>query len=267
MKQLIYFGFVQAKSCLFAVVIFSSLALTQVIDVPFISRYDLILCICLLTQFLMVYAKIETWDEVKVIGVFHFIGLALEIYKVHMGSWSYPEEAWSKIFGVPLYSGFMYASVASYLCQAWRRLDIKLVHWPATWLVFFLSAAIYFNFFTHHYMYDFRWVLKVATILLFCQTVVYYMVNGQTYRMPLSLSFILIGFFIWIAENIATYFGAWQYPNQSEQWQIVHFSKISSWLLLVIVSFLIVAMLKHAKKKMYHVDQSSVRLPLQEDLE
>lgn len=44
--------------------------------------------------------------------MFHLIGLALEIFKVHMGSWSYPEEGYVKIFGVPLYSGFMYASVA-----------------------------------------------------------------------------------------------------------------------------------------------------------
>ena len=34
--------------------------------------------------------------------------------------------------------------------------------------------------------------------------------------MPLVLSFVLIGFFIWIAENIATFFSAWEYPNQSE---------------------------------------------------
>jgi len=65
---------------------------------------------------------------------YHLIGLVLELFKVHMGSWSYPEEAYSKVFGVPLYSGFMYASVASYLCQAWRRLDVRLIDWPqAAW--------------------------------------------------------------------------------------------------------------------------------------
>jgi len=66
--------------------------------------------------------------------------------------------------------------------------------------------------------------------------------------MPVALSFVLIGFFIWIAENIATFFGAWQYPDQQQQWTMVHISKISSWLLLVIVSFLIVALLKHLKE-------------------
>ncbi len=65
--------------------------------------------------------------------------------------------------------------------------------------------------------------------------------------MPLSLSFILIGFFIWIAENITTFFGAWQYPNQEGSWNIVHIGKISSWFLLVVISIIIVAQLKHVK--------------------
>ncbi len=63
-------------------------------------------------QWVMYKTGLETKDELKVITVFHLIGLLLEIYKVHFGSWSYPEERYSKVFGVPLYSGFMYASVA-----------------------------------------------------------------------------------------------------------------------------------------------------------
>lgn len=206
----------------------------------------------------MVVFKYETIDELKVIGVFHLIGLGLELYKVHMGSWGYPEDAVTKIFGVPLYSGFMYASVASYMCQAWRRLDLRLTQWPPTRSVVILSAAIYFNFFTNHFIYDFRWVLKILVLLIFLRTFIYFTVKERTYRMPLSLSFVLIGFFIWIAENIATFFGAWQYPNQQQHWQIVHLGKISSWLLLVIVSFLIVAMLKHLKEN--RVQQSNENL-------
>ncbi|WP_035351303.1 DUF817 family protein, partial [Fictibacillus gelatini] len=48
---------------------------------------------------------------------------------------------------------------------------------------------------------------------------------------------------------IATFFGAWEYPNQTESWSLVHPGKVSSWLLLVIVSFLIVATLKQVKEK------------------
>ena len=62
--------------------------------------------------------------------------------------------------------------------------------------------------------------------------------------MPVVLAFLLIGFFIWIAENIATFWGAWAYPNQIHKWSVVHPAKISSWTLLVIISFIIVAALK-----------------------
>lgn len=250
-KQLFRFGWEQALSCLFPVVIFASLALTQFISMPILPRYDWLLIIFLLMQWLMVRSGLETKDELRVITLFHLIGLTLEIFKVNMGSWSYPEEGFSKVFGVPLYSGFMYASVASYLCQAWRRLDVNLVKRPSFSIVVPLAAAIYLNFFTHHYWLDIRWWLSLAVIIVFWRTWVTYKVGGKLYRMPLALSFVLIGFFIWIAENIATFFGAWQYPNQREAWSLVHLGKVSSWLLLVIVSFLIVATLKQVKSRNY----------------
>ncbi|PAF22959.1 hypothetical protein CHH49_04640 [Terribacillus saccharophilus] len=249
LTQLVRFGWNQALSCLFPVVIFASLALTQIIPLPLLTRYDWLLVICLLMQVLMLRTGLETRDELKVITVFHIIGLALELFKVHMGSWTYPEEGYSKIFGVPLYSGFMYASVASYLCQAWRRLKVDLVKWPPYLVVVPLAAAIYLNFFLHHFWIDIRWVLSGLVLIVFWRAWVTYEVGVIRYRMPLALSFVLIGFFIWVAENIATFFGAWEYPNQTEAWNLVHLGKVSSWLLLVIVSFLIVAMLKQFKGK------------------
>lgn len=248
-KQLFTFGWYQALSCIFPVIIFSSLALTQIISLPFLPRYDWLLLIFIVTQWWMVRSGLETRDELKVITLFHIIGLTLEIFKVHMGSWSYPEEGFFKILGVPLYSGFMYASVASYLCQAWRRLNVNLIQWPPLWAVVPLSVAIYGNFFTHHYWIDLRWWLSALVVLIFFRASVSYWINDKQYRMPLSLSFVLIGFFVWVAENIATFFGAWTYPNQSETWHLVGIGKLSSWLLLVIVSFLIVAVLKQIKKK------------------
>ncbi|SFK32474.1 Uncharacterized membrane protein YoaT, DUF817 family [Halobacillus dabanensis] len=248
-KQLFGFGWEQALSCLFPVVIFASLALTQWVSVPFLPRYDLLLFICLWMQWGMVRSGLETIDELKVISLFHIIGLTLEIFKVHMGSWSYPEEGYFKVFGVPLYSGFMYASVASYLCQAWRRLKVDLVRWPSFWSVVPLATAIYLNFFTHHYWMDVRWWLAGLVLIVFWRASVTYEVGGVRYRMPLVLAFVLIGFFIWLAENIATYLGAWEYPNQTDAWNLVHVGKVSSWLLLVIVSFLIVATLKQVKGK------------------
>jgi uncharacterized membrane protein YoaT (DUF817 family) len=246
--QLVHFGYQQAMSCIFPVAIFAILAVSKVITIPYLHRYDFILLFCVLVQILLYLAGIETKDELKVICVFHLIGLLLEIDKVAVGSWSYPEPAIAKGFGVPLYSGFMYASVASYLCQAWRRLSISISGWPASIWTISLGAAIYLNFFTDHFIYDFRWFLKALLFIVFYRTSVQFYVRGTRYQMPLILSFFLIGFFIWIAENIATYFGAWQYPNQQSHWHLVHIGKISSWFLLVIISFIIVAQLKHIKK-------------------
>jgi uncharacterized membrane protein YoaT (DUF817 family) len=221
-----------------------------------LPRYDFILIICLLAQVGMVYFKLETWDELKVICMFHIIGLGSEIFKVGMGSWSYPDAGWSKVFGVPLYSGFMYASVASYICQAWRRFDLKIAKWPRTSFAVALSIGIYANFFTHHFIGDYRWWLIVVLLLVFIRTWVYFSVSGTTYRMPMTLSFFLIGFFIWIAENISTFLGAWRYPDQEHVWRLVHFGKISSWFLLVVITIIIVAQLKHVKagKSNHHIN-------------
>lgn len=245
--QLLHFGYHQAMSCIFPVAIFGTLALSSVIEVPFLHRYDAILLVLLLVQLLMYRSGLETLDEIKVICVFHMIGLALELYKVHMGSWSYPEPALTKLFGVPLYSGFMYASVASFMCQVWRRLRMDMTGWPGLGAGWILGGAIYFNFFTHHFMPDFRWWLKALVVIVFWKTWIFFQVRGTTYRMPLTVAFLLVGFFIWLAENIATFLGAWKYPDQHDGWQIVHISKISSWFLLVIISVIIVAQLKYVK--------------------
>jgi len=209
--------------------------------------------ICIVAQVFMLVSKLETIDEFKVICLFHVIGLALELFKVHMGSWSYPEDAYSKIFGVPLYCGFMYASVASFICQSWRRLNLHLHHWPQPHITVTLSTLIYFNFFTHHFLIDFRWILIVFLFFAFYRSFVSYELNGQRYTMPTILAFFLTGFFIWIAENITTYFDAWQYPNQQDAWSLVHIGKISSWFLLVIISIIIVAQLKRVKARVYKI--------------
>lgn len=247
MKNFLQFGYLQALSCIFPVIIFAALAFSKFIEIPFLPRYDFILLVCILAQVFMLASKLETWDEFKVICVFHVIGLALELYKVHMGSWAYPEEAYSKFFGVPLYSGFMYASVASYICQSWRRLDLQIYAWPKPFYTIAISFLIYANFFTHHFTYDIRWGLKVLLFLVFFRTIVAFRLHDTIYKMPLILSFLLIGFFIWIAENITTFFGAWQYPDQQAAWSLVHIGKISSWFLLVIISIIIVAQLKRVK--------------------
>ncbi len=80
----------------------------------------------------MVWTGLETRDELKAISLFHLLGIGLELFKTSksIGSWSYPDFAYTKLWGVPLFSGFMYASVGSYIIQAWRLFDLKIIHHP-----------------------------------------------------------------------------------------------------------------------------------------
>ncbi len=129
LAQLLRFAWVEMLCCAFAAAIFVGLGVTAVVwklvDVP-IARYDALLGYVLVVQVAMIASRLETWRELLVICTFHLIGLALEVYKVAMGSWSYLDPGLLKVAGVPIFSGFMYAAVGSYVCQAFRRFDLKV---------------------------------------------------------------------------------------------------------------------------------------------
>lgn len=244
--ELLHFAYKNARACLFPVFIFLMLALSQVLPLP-VTRYDFLLFACLGMQVLMLATGLETRDELKVITLFHLLGLGLELFKVHVGSWSYPEEALFKAWGVPFYSGFMYASVASYMIQAWRLLELRFLRWPPAYLVVPLGALIYLNFFTNYLLPDIRFLLIGAVLVVFGRSWVAFTPLSKQRGIPLVLAFLLIGIFVWFAENIATFFGAWQYPEQQDGWHMVSIHKLSSWALLVIVSLMAVVQLKHVK--------------------
>ena len=236
----------ESAACIFAGTFFFILALSTVLPLGALPRYDFILIMALLIQAMMVWSGLETRKELKALCLFHLFGLLLEIFKTSstIGSWSYPEFAYSKVFGVPLYSGFMYAAVASYLQQAWRIFAAKVSHYPPTWLAITLALAIYLNFFTHHYIGDYRWVLIALLMIVFWPTRLHFQVFKSYWAVPIPFIFLGVGFAIWVAENIATFFGAWRYPNQQNGWQLVHLGKVSSWGLLIVLTFVIVIYFK-----------------------
>jgi uncharacterized membrane protein YoaT (DUF817 family) len=248
-----YFGIKQARACLFVGLFFAAVFTVPRDGLLGIPRYDLLLVIALAIQAWMLWAKLETWDEVKAITLFHLIGFAREVFKTSNGirSWSYPEFAYTKLFGVPLFSGFMYAAIGSYIIQAWRLFDLRVRHHPPYWMAGLVALLIYANFFTHHYIGDYRWYLAACALGLYARASVIYRPLDRDRSMPLLLGFVLIGLFIWLAENIGTFFGVWRYPNQVGAWAAVHVGKWSSWSLLVIMTFTIVANLKHIKERVH----------------
>ncbi|WP_407901518.1 DUF817 domain-containing protein [Providencia rustigianii] len=244
-----FFGIINARSCLFAGFFFLALFLVPAKGIVGIPRYDVLLIFAVSFQALLVWSKLETWDELKAICIFHLVGFMMELFKTSatIGSWQYPDEAYTKLWGVPLFTGFMYAAVGSYIIQSWRFFKVRIEHYPPYWMATLVALAIYVNFFSHHYIDDYRWYLTAFIFGLYARTVVFYTPLDKERKMPLLCAFMLIGFFIWLAENFGTFFGVWQYPNQIGAWSMVHAGKWGAWSLLVIVTFTIVVHLKHIK--------------------
>ena len=209
--EFLMFGLKEARCCLFAGLFFAAVFLMPRAGLFGIPRYDALLLFALLVQVWMVSTRIETIAELKAISVFHVVGFALEVFKTSgaIQSWSYPDFAYTKLFGVPLFSGFMYAAVGSYIIQAWRLFDLRIRHHPPHWMSALVALLIYANFFTHHFIGDYRWYLAACALGLYARTSVIFRPLDRDRTMPLLVSFLLIGFFIWLAENISTFFGIW----------------------------------------------------------
>ncbi|NUT59704.1 DUF817 domain-containing protein [Herbaspirillum sp. C9C3] len=251
--EFLMFGIKEARCCLFAGLFFAAVFLMPRAGLLGLPRYDALLLFALLVQAWMVSTRIETMAELKAISVFHVVGFALEVFKTSgaIQSWSYPDFAYTKLFGVPLFSGFMYAAVGSYIIQAWRLFDLRIQHHPPYWMATLIALLIYVNFFTHHYIGDYRWYLAACALGLYARSTVLFRPLDRDRKMPLLLAFLLIGFFIWLAENISTFFGIWRYPNQMGAWSTVHLGKWSAWSLLVMMTFTIVVHLKHIRSKIH----------------
>lgn len=206
-----------------------------------LARYDALLIYALVLQALMLATGMESWREARVIVLFHLTGTVMEVFKVHMGSWVYPGPGVTKIFDVPLFSGFMYASVGSYIARVIRLFDMRFAPYPRFWLTVLLATAIYLNFFGHHFGPDIRLGLFAATLLLYARTRIWFRIGENVYWMPLPLAAFLASFFLWLAENIGTLTRTWLYSGQSDG-QLVSLAKMGSWYLLLYVSFVTVTL-------------------------
>lgn len=241
--EFVMFVLKQGWACLFGGLLLAALLFTKAIwqaSWP-LHRYDALLIFALATQAVFLWARLETWTEAKVILLFHLTGTAMEVFKTGAGSWTYPEPGLFKLFGVPLFSGFMYASVGSYMARVIRIFDMAFAPYPPFWATLLLAAAIYVNFFAHHFLPDIRLALFAATILLYLRTRVWFRIARRYYWMPLPLAAILTSFFLWLAENIGTGTGTWLYAGQNPL-ERVSFAKMGSWYLLLYVSFVTVTL-------------------------
>jgi uncharacterized membrane protein YoaT (DUF817 family) len=241
--EFVSFGVKQAWSCLFGGLMLALLVgsfLLYPANAP-LPRYDFLTLAALAIQAGMLATRLETWEEARVIFAFHVVGTIMEIFKTGAGSWVYPEASFLRIAGVPLFSGFMYAAVGSYLARVWRIFDFRFVRFPPLWLQGLLAGAVYANFFAHHYLPDIRLGLFAASVAIYGPCMLHYRPDLKERPMPLVIGLVLVALFIWFAENLGTFARAWVYPSQGSGWHPVSLDKLGSWYLLMIISFVLVA--------------------------
>jgi Uncharacterized integral membrane protein len=242
--EFLLFGLKQAWACLFGAAMLALLLGTRFWwpDGAPLARYDFLVLGALAIQALMLATRLERWDEALVILIFHVVGTAMELFKTAQGSWIYPEPSLLRLGGVPLYSGFMYAAIGSYIARIWRIFDVRFEHYPPLWAPWLLALAAYANFFTHHYVADVRWGLFAFSALIFWRTRFTFTPDRAVRWMPMILGALLVALFIWIAENLGTFANAWIYPDQAAGWRMVGLAKLGSWYLLIMLSFVLVSL-------------------------
>ena len=237
--------FKQLSACLFGASILALLIFTSAIWQSdwAIARYDFLVVAAVAIQVLFIATRLETLGEAKVILFFHITGMVMEIFKVSAGSWSYPEPGLLKVGDVPLFTGFMYASVGSYFSRSLRLFHARLDGYPTEWMTWLLAAAIYVNFYSHHFIWDVRYVLMAATLILFARTVIAGRIAEQTFRVPLIGLVLFATFLLFVAENVGTHTGTWTYGQGTR----VALAKAGSWYLLLYVAFVQVALVHRTR--------------------
>lgn len=237
------FGLKQAWACLFGAAMVTLIVATHYLypaDAP-LARYDFLVLAALVIQAGLLISRLEQADEALVILIFHVVGTAMEVFKTAKGSWIYPEHNLLRIAGVPLFSGFMYASIGSYVARIWRIFDIRFSRYPPVWTTWVLAIAAYVNFFSHHFAPDIRMALFAASAILFGPTLFWFKPDETWRPMPFLLGAGLVSLFIWFAENLGTFASAWVYPSQAHGWSLVPIGKLGAWCLLLLLSFVLVS--------------------------
>ncbi|HWA01473.1 MAG TPA: DUF817 domain-containing protein [Caulobacterales bacterium] len=258
--EFLLFGLKQAWACLFGAAMLALLVGTHFLwpaDAP-LARYDFLVIAALAVQALLLAARLERWDEAVVIFVFHVVGTVMEVFKTAHGSWIYPEHSILRIGGVPLFSGFMYACIGSYIARIWRLFDVKFEHYPPIWTTWALAILAYVNFFTHHYLPDIRLALFAFSGLIFWRTVFYFTPDRTPRPMPMIVGALLVSLFIWFAENLGTFASAWVYPSQREGWKPVPIEKMGAWYLLMLLSFVLVTLVHRPAPMTVHDEAADV---------
>lgn len=205
-------------------------------------RYDYLLFYALIIQVCLIYLKLESWAEAKVIALFHIMAMGMEIFLTHpaIASWQYPQPAIFKLWTVPLFAGFMYSAVGSFFARSLRLYQVSFEALPRFSSMLCLAVLSYLNFMTKFFIPDIRIALFVWSVLIFWNTRLNFQLQQHRFKVPMLPVLLLLAFLIWVAENISTFYKIWLYPSQVDAWHMVGWGKLGSWYLLLLLSLVLV---------------------------
>lgn len=244
---------VGTSAAIFGILLLLAFVITHQMIWPIagIYRYDALLGYAILIQIILIYWKMETPREVLVIAVFHVMAMCMELFLTHpkIGSWHYPESGIFRIANVPLFAGFMYSAVGSFLARSLRLLKISFINLPSLWWLSVFALLSYANFFSKFFIPDIRNGLFVASIILLYKTKLIVQAKNSQHQIAFLPVLLLLAFLVWLAENIATFANIWRYPSQFDQWHWVGLGKLGSWYLLLTLSLVLVLMVMGRRDK------------------
>jgi uncharacterized membrane protein YoaT (DUF817 family) len=260
LREFWLFGIKQASASIFGGYLLFLILLTK-FWYPFETLYrnDFLFLAALGFQLALLVLRLESPREAAVILIFHVVATAMEVFKTSdaIGAWRYPGEFRIGIGNVPLFAGFMYSAVGSYIARVWRIFDFRFSYYPPKVATYVLVTLIYANFFTHHFFIDLRNGLLLGAALCFGRSTIYFKVDQKHRHMPVLLSCFLGAFFVWIAENVSTFSHIWIYPNQVDGWQMVSAGKLIAWFLLMMLSFVLVTLVNQPRSMDCSFDESA----------
>lgn len=239
------FGTKAASAALFGLLLLIAFAVTAPMgsqEYYGFFRYDYLLFYALSIQICLIYLKLESWAEAKVIALFHIMAMGMEIFLTHpaIASWQYPQPAVFKLLTVPLFAGFMYSAVGSFFARSLRLYKVSFENLPRFANMLCLAVLSYLNFMTKFFIPDYRLVLFAWSIIIFWKTKLYFQLSDSRFKVAMLPILLLLAFLIWIAENISTFYKIWLYPSQVDAWHMVGWGKLGSWYLLLLLSLVLV---------------------------
>lgn len=245
LKSCFEFSFKAASAALFGILLLIAFAVTARMgsqEFYGLFRYDYLLLYALLIQVCLIYLKLESWAEAKVIALFHLMAMVMEIFLTHpnIASWQYPQPAVFKILTVPLFAGFMYSAVGSFFARSLRLYQVSFEKLPNFLNMMCLAGLSYLNFMSKFFILDIRIALFIWSMVIFWKTKIHFQLQQYKIRLPMLPILALLAFIIWIAENISTFYKIWLYPSQIDAWHMVGWGKLGSWYLLLLLSLVLV---------------------------